>query len=133
MNALFLNFASKAKRVYTVSLYRSSSEKDDELDNFLFSFELFLCDIAFGNPSFVLVIDNSNARATKWWRNEMITVEGAKIELHINFYNLIQIISDPTHILPNSFSSIDFILQTNLTWLLKVGFTLCPSNCFCET
>ena len=52
----------------------------------------------------------------------MIGIEGTIIDLRSNSYNFIQIISDPTHILPNSFSYIDFILQTNLTWLLKVGF-----------
>ena len=51
----------------------------------------------------------------------MIGIEGTIIDLRSNSYNFIQIIFDPTHILPNSFSYIDFILQTNLTWLLKLG------------
>ena len=44
MNALFLNFAFKTKIWYIISVYRSPSEKEDELKNFLFSFEFFLCD-----------------------------------------------------------------------------------------
>ena len=68
--------------------------------NSFYVIEFFLC----------VVIDDSNARATKWWRNEMIVIKGAKIDLRTNSYNFMQIIFDTTLILPNAFSCIDFIL-----------------------
>ena len=106
----------KNKRGYVVSLYRSPSQTQDEFDNFLTSFEKLIGDIIAKNPSFVLITGDFNARSTNWWKNDLSTSEGTQIDSLTTSYGLSQIISDPTHILPNSSSCIDLIFtnQPNL-------------------
>ena len=53
------------------------------------------------NPMVVLITGDFNVRSTNWWKNDNCTSEGIKAYLLTTPYGLIQIISDPTHILPN--------------------------------
>ena len=65
---------------------------------------------------FVLITGDLNARAAKWCRNDMTTIEGTKIDSVTTSYGFSQNISNPSNILPNSYSCIDliFINQPNL-------------------
>ena len=65
---------------------------------------------------FVLITGDLNARAVKWCRNDMTTTEGTKIDSVTTSYGFSQNISNPSNILPNSYSCIDliFINQPNL-------------------
>ena len=51
-----------------------------------------------------------------WWKNDLSTSEGTQVDSLTTSYGLSQIISDPTHILPNSSSCNDLIFtnQPNL-------------------
>ena len=106
----------KKKRGYVVSLYRSPSQTQDEFDIFLVSFEQLIGDIIAKNPLFVLITGDFNVRLTNWWKNDLSTSEGTQVDSLTTSYGLSQIISDPTHILPNSSSCIDLIFtnQPNL-------------------
>ena len=106
----------KNKRGYVVSLYRSPSQTQDEFDIFLVSFEQLNGDIIAKNPLFVLIAGDFNVRSTNWWENDLSTSEGTQVDSLTTSYGLSQIISDPTHILPNSSSCIDLIFtnQPNL-------------------
>ena len=110
----------KNKRGYVVSLYRSPSQTPDEFNNFLTSFEKSIGDIIAKNPSFVLITGDFNARSTNWWKNDLSTSEGTQIDSLTTSYDLSQIISDQTHILPNSSSCIDLIF-TNQPKLVTVS------------
>ena len=118
----------KNKREYVVSLYRSPSQTQDEFDNFLTSFEKLIGDIIAKSPSFVLITGDFNARSTNWWKNDLSTSEGTQINSLTTSYGLSQIISDPTHILPNSSSCIDLIFtnQPNLVTVSGVHPSLHP-------
>ena len=76
------------------------------------SYMILLLEINF----FVLITGDLNARAVKWCRNDMTTTEGTKIDSVTTFYGFSQNISNPSNILPNSYSCIDliFINQPNL-------------------
>ena len=106
----------KKKRGYVVSLCRSSSQTQDDFDIFLMSFEQLIGDVIAKNTLFVLITGDSNVRSTKWWKNDLSTSEGTQVDLLTTSDGLSQIISDPTHILPNSSSCIDLIFtnQSNL-------------------
>ena len=67
-------------------------------------------------PLFVLITGDFNVRSTNWWKNDLSMSEGTQVDSLTTFYGLSQIISDPTHILPNSSSCIDLIFtnQPNL-------------------
>ena len=70
MKALFLKFAYKIKKGYTISLYRSPSQRthnDFDVNGFLRNFEQVLCDIIARNQFFVLITDN-----LKFQNSEMV-------------------------------------------------------------
>ena len=96
--------------------YRSPSPTQDEFDIFLINFEQLISDIITKNPLFVLITGDFNVRSSNWWKNVLSTSEGTKVDSLTTSYVLNQIISDPTHILPNSSSCIDLIFtnQPNL-------------------
>ena len=106
----------KKKRGCVVSLYRSPSQTQDDFDSFLMSFEQLIGDIIAKNPLFVLITGDFNVRSTNWRKNDLSTSEGTHVDSLTTSYGLSQIISDPTHILPNSSSCIDLIFtnQPNL-------------------
>ena len=57
-----------------------------------------------------------NARPKSWWPDDTASLEGTDIDSLITMHTLHQLISDPTHLLPNSSSCIDLIFtdQPNL-------------------
>ena len=80
------------------------------------SFEQLIGDIIAKNPLFVLITSDFNVRSINWWKNDLSTSEGTQVDSLTASYGLSQIISDPTHILPNLSSCIDLIFtnQPNL-------------------
>ena len=104
---------------HITSLYRSPSQTHDKIGNFLLNFEQALCDIIARNLFSVLIIGYFSARAAKWWRNDTAPSEGTKMDSITNSYGFSQIISDPTHVLSNSFSCINLILKSQLKLVIE--------------
>ena len=104
------------KNGYIISL-RSPNQTHDEFEDLLLNFEQVLCDIIERIPFFELVTGDFSARAAKWWRNDTAIIKGIKIDSVTTSYVFSQIISDPTHTLPNPSSCIGFIF-TNLPHLV---------------
>ena len=113
---LIFEVSIKNKRGYVVSLYRSPSQTQDEFDIFLINLEQSIGDIIVKNPLFVLITGDFNVRSSNWWKNDLSTSEGTQVDSLTTFYGLSQIVSDPTHILPDWCSCIDLIFtnQPNL-------------------
>ena len=106
-NECIFEVSIQNEKVYIISLYRSPSQPHDE--HFLLNFEQIICDIIVRNPFFVLITGNFNARAVKWWKNDLTATEGVKIELITTSRCFSYIISNPAHILPNYSLYIDLI------------------------
>ena len=66
------------ERGYVVSLYRSPSQTQDELDIFLISFEQLIGDIIAKNLLFVLIAGDFNVRSTNWWKNIFLRLKVPK-------------------------------------------------------
>ena len=65
--------------------------------------------------SFTVILGNFNARSQSWWSDDITSFEGSHIDSLTTTYGFHQLISDPTHLLPNSSSCIDLIYdQPNL-------------------
>ena len=92
------------------------SHSIDRLVNFLINFEQLISDIITNNPLFVLITGDFNVRSSNWWKNDLSMSEVTQVDSLTTSYSLSQVISDPTHILPNSSSCIDLIFtnQPNL-------------------
>ena len=67
-------------------------------------------------PAFRLILGDFNCRSNSWWKGDISTKEGIDLESVSSSHGLHQLITDPTHILPQSSSCIDliFIDQPNL-------------------
>ena len=68
-----------------------------------------------------LVTGNCNARNTSWWKNDCVTREGSEIKSLTSSHGLSKLISDPTHILQNSFSCIDLAFKNQLYFVIGSG------------
>ena len=78
-------------------------------------------DIIAKNPLFVLITDDFNVRSANWWKNDFSTSEGTQVNSLTISYGLRQIISDPTHILPNLSSCIDLIFTNQPKLVTESG------------
>ena len=71
-----------------------------------------------------------NARSPEWWKNDHTAAEGPQVESLTSSYVLIQVISQPTPILPtsNSCSDLIFTNQLNLVIESDVHTSLRPNS-----
>ena len=121
---LIYEVSIKNKREYLLWLWRSPSQTQDELNNFLINFEELIGDINSKNQLFVLVTGHLKVRSTYRLRNDLSRGEGNQVNSLMTSYDMSQIISDPTHILPNSCSSFDLIFTNQPNLVTKKGVRL---------
>ena len=95
-------------------LYRSPSQNQSEFEHFLLSLENLLCNIRSKDPAFKILLGDFNSRSKSWWVHDITNNEGTQIESISSLYGFFQLISEPTHILQNSSSCIDFIFTSEL-------------------
>ena len=98
---------SNMKKYFSVLIYRSPSQDQDELDNFAINFELMLSKIYAGD---------FNCRSTQWWEYDIENNDGKLFEPITSDMGLHQLIAEPTHFMGDSKSCIDLIFtdQPNL-------------------
>ena len=109
MNALFV------KSLIGV-VYRSLSQNIIEFENFLSNFEKLLNYTTSSKVLFFIISGDFNARSSVWWTKDKTTTEGTQLESLTSVHGFHQLISQPTHLLPQSSSCIDlrFTDQPNL-------------------
>ena len=95
---------------------RSPSQNIIEFKNFLSNFEKLLNYTTSSNGLFTIILGDFNARSSVWWTKDKTTTEGTKLESLTSVHGFHQLISQPTHLLPQSSSCIDLIFtdQPNL-------------------
>ena len=122
---------------YVIVIYRSPSQTAVEFDEFLSNLEKLLNFVKQSQPSFTIILGDFNARSKSWWPDDITSPEGTDIDSLTTVHGLQQLISEPTHLLPNSLSCIDLIFtdQPNLVVDSGVHPSLHP-NChqiiFCK-
>ena len=101
---------------YVAVLFRSPSQSSNESEEFLVNFNKLLNQVNMLKSSFTVILGDFNARSQSWWSDHIISFEGSRIDSLATSYGFHQLISDPTHLLPNSSSCIDLIFtdQPNL-------------------
>ena len=114
------------KKIFIVTLYRSSNQTTDEFDEFLCSFEGIIDNINQWNPYFTAITGDFNARCNRWWVNKSNNTNGVSIDNLISSFGLKQLIPEPTHILPTSSSCIDLLFTNQVN-----SSKLSPSDSFC--
>ena len=87
---------------YVGVVYRSPSQNILNLKFFLSKFEKVLSVTTFCNPLFTIILGD-------WWTTDKTTIERTQLESLTNVYGFHQLIPQPTHLLPQTFSCIDLI------------------------
>ena len=99
-------------------LYRSLSKDSFEFENFLSHFEKVLSDITSYNSLFTIILGDFNARSSVWWTRDKTIIEGTQLESLTTVHGFHQLISKPTHLLPNAILhcfNITFIHDAKIT------------------
>ena len=119
---------------YVIVIYRSPSQTAVEFDEFLSNLEKLLNFVKQLQPSFTIILGDFNARSKSWWPDDIASPEGTDIDSLTTVHGLQQLISEPTHLLPNSLFCIDltFTDQPNLVVDSGVHPSLHP-NCHHQT
>ena len=86
---------------YVTVTYRSPSQFSNESEEFLVNFDKLLNQVNMHKSSFAAILGDFNTRSWSY--------EGSHIDSLTATYGFHQLISDPTHVLPNSSSCIDLI------------------------
>ena len=90
---------------YIDVIYRSPSQSTIEFENFLSNFEKLLNYITSNNGLFTIIVGDFNARSSVWWTKNT-TATGTQLESLASLCGFHQLISQPTHLLPQSSSCI---------------------------
>ena len=119
---------------YIAVLYSSTSQTSSTFNYFLLNFEKMLQEISAFKPDFSSTLDDFNARSKSWWKSDIDTIEGAKIDAVTSSYGLQQLISQPTHLLANCSACIDLIFTDQHSLIVDCGThpSLHP-NCYTKS
>ena len=80
-------------------LHKSPSQTSSDFKYFLSNFEKMLPEINFFKSDFSLILHDFNVRSKSWWKSDINTNAGNKIDAVIPSYGLKQLISQPTHLI----------------------------------
>ena len=101
---------------YVAVVYRSPSQSSNEFEEFLVNSDKLMNQVNMLKSSFTAIHGDFNARSRSWWSDDITSHEGFLIDSLTTAYGFYQLISEPTHLLPNYSSCVDliFIDQPNL-------------------
>ena len=102
-------------------MYRSPSQSSIEFESFLSGFEDMLSSILFSKSQFTVILGDFNARSSTWWSNDITNINGTLIDSLTTTHGFKQLISDATHILPQSTSCIDLIFTDQPNYIIDCG------------
>ena len=101
-----------------------------EFESFLSDFEDMLSSGLFSKSQFTVIFDGLNARSLVWWSNDITNLNGTLIDSLIATHDFKQLISDATHILPESMPCIDLIFTDQLNYVIDcVTHSSLHKNC----
>ena len=80
-----------------------------------------LQEISIFKPDFSIILGDFNAKSKSWWKSDIDTIEGTKIDGVTSSYGLQQLISQPTHLLANSSFCIDLIFTDQPSLVVDCG------------
>ena len=83
-------------------MYRSPSQSTSEFESFSSGLEGLLSNAICSKSQFTVVLGDLNVRSPTWWSEDINTLHGTQTDSLTTMPCFKQIISDPTHILPQS-------------------------------
>ena len=83
--------------------------RSSDFKHFLLGFEQLLINIEGFKLNLTVVLDQYNTRSRSWWAFNINKPEGMQLDALSPSYGVQQLVTEPTHILTNSSSSMDLI------------------------
>ena len=115
---------------YIGVIYRPPSQNIIEFENFLLHFEKLLNYATSSNGLFTIILDDFNARSSIWWTKDKTTTESTQLESLTTVHGFHQLISQATHLLPQSSPCINLIFTDQPDLIGDSGFhSSLHSNC----
>ena len=90
----------------------------------MLNYEKVLSDITLCSSLCTIILGDFNARCSVWWTREKTTIEGMQLESNTTVYGFHQLISQPTHLLPQNSSCIDLIFTDQPNLIVHSGVHL---------
>ena len=103
-------------------LCRSPSQTRDTFETLADNFVLTLDTVVNKNPFLIVALGDFNAKTTNWYKNDINSYEGLKIDTITSQFGLEQLINEPTHLTANSSSCIDLIFTSQPNLVIESGF-----------
>ena len=101
-------------------MYSSPSQYSIEFESFLSGFEDMLGSVRFLKSQFTVILGHFNPRSSTWWSSDITNVNGTLVD-SLTTHGFKQLISDATHILPQSTSCIDLIFTDQVNYVIDCG------------
>ena len=117
---LVCEVAIQSKKGYLAVMYSSPSQYSIEFESFLSGFEDMLGSVRFLKSQFTVILGHFNPRSSTWWSSDITNVNGTLID-SLTTHGFKQLISDATHILPQSTSCIDLIFTDQVNYVIDCG------------
>ena len=102
-------------------LCRSPSQTRDIFETLADNFVLTLDTVVNKNPFLIVALGDFNAKTTNWYKNDINSYEGLKIDTITSQFGLEQLINEPTHLTANSSSCIDLIFTSQPNLVIESG------------
>ena len=80
-----------------------------------------LSDTTSGNSLFTIHLGDFNVRSSVWWTREKTIMKGTELESLTTVHGFHQLLSQPTHLLPQTSSCIDLILNDQPNLIVDSG------------
>ena len=109
---LLCELSYKNKKCFIATLYRSPAQSRKEFEKFLSNFEILIKTIFNQKMVISIIMGDFNAPLSNWCKYDIWNNEGVQINSVTSIHGLEQLIYEPTHILSNSSSCIDFIFTS---------------------
>ena len=118
-----INFeVSIANRVCRfIHLYRSPSQAQDEFQIFRSNLGVNLDSLSSCKSFLTIMIGDYNAKSKQWCEVGKTSFEGSQLQLLLSTFGLLQIITEPNHILENSRSCIDLLFTSQPNMVMDSG------------
>ena len=107
-----VSIANKIRGV--IHLYRSPNQKPNEFQIFRSNLELNIDSLFSCKPFLTIMNGDFNVKSKQWCEIDKTSFEGSQLQLLTSKFDLLQIITEPTHILENSRSCIDYYSRLHL-------------------
>ena len=121
LNIYYLQESINFELCNFISLYRSPSQTQYKFEKFSENLEKNLDLLLQNNPFLVVVIGDFNVKSSNWYYHDKPSSEGNAVDTITKQYVLHQLIKEPTHILDNSSTCIDFIFTSQPNLIIESG------------